>query len=179
MFLQGMFQRVGKWQIVVICGVLTVAFLLFFSLAERGAPEGTPGIVELELAFSEDRFSGIVGQWSEAGTLPVQKRNLWIDLLFPFAYAFFLSSLLALLAIKSSEEPGSGLIVLLELPFVAGFFDWIENALLLVLLGDTGNFSQPLVFLASVAASIKWLLILVSALAIIYYMVGKVVQLVR
>jgi hypothetical protein len=169
----------ANWQIVLICGILTVAFMLFFSRADSAAPEGTPGTIQLELAFSEDRFSSIVGQWSEAGTLQIQERNLWIDLLFPVAYAIFLSSLLAWLAIRSDAEPSLGFIILLALPFVAGLFDWLENALLLVLLRDPSSFSQPLIFFSSIAASVKWILILVSVLAIVYYIFRKVVGLVR
>jgi hypothetical protein len=100
-------------------------------------------------------------------------------LLFPIAYAVFLSSLLAWLAIRPDAELSPGLIILFVLPFLAGFFDWVENALLLFLLRDTGNFSQPFIFLASIAASIKWVLVLVCALAIIYNIFRKVVRLVR
>jgi len=169
----------AKWQIVLASGVLTVAFMVFFSSADRAAPQGTPGIIQLELAFSEGRFSGIVGQWSQVGTLRVQQRNLWIDLLFPFAYALFLSSLLAWVARRSCGEPSTRLIALLSLPFIAGLLDWIENAFLLLLLRDVISFAAPLVFLASAVSLVKWTLILVTVLAIIYYILRRALELVR
>jgi len=60
--------------------------------------------MELELAFTEERFSGIVDQWAEAGALAVQQRNLWLDLLFPFAYAGLLTGLLGMVALPSSSN---------------------------------------------------------------------------
>lgn len=174
-----MIELVAKWQILLVCGLLTVAFMWFFSSADRAAPEGTPGIIELEVAFSADKFSDIVQQWSKASTLQLQKRNLWIDLLFPIAYSSFLSGLHGALAIRTAQEPSQGVTVLLALPIVAGLLDWIENGLLLMLLRDITSFSVPLVFLASTAASIKWILILVSALAIVYHSVRRIAAFAR
>ena len=179
MSLNNIFQRTAKWQIVLGCGVLTVAFVLFFVSADLKAPAGTPGIIQLELAFTEGNFSSIINQWSEAGTLQVQERNLWIDLLFPVAYAVFLSSLLAFLTVRPDGEPSPGLMLLLIQPFIAGLLDWVENISLLLLLRDTSNLSESLIFLASTVASFKWILILVSALAIIYHILRKVVALAR
>jgi hypothetical protein len=179
MLLEGMAQRIGKWQIVLVCGILTIGFMLFLGAADRQAPLGTPGIVQLEVAFSEDNFRDIVERWSEVGTLQVQRRNLWIDLLFPFAYASFLSSLLAWLAIRPSQEPNTSLVRLLILPFIAGLFDWVENFSLLFLLRDSCGYSQPLIFFSSTVASMKWVLILVSVLAIVYHIVRRVIELIR
>jgi hypothetical protein len=155
--------------------VLTVLFLLYFSATERAAPEGTPGVMGLELAFTEERFNGIVDQWAEAGTLGVQQRNLWLDLLFPFAYAGLLTGLLGRLALPSLGEPKLGLPILVTLPLVAGVLDWIENGLLIWLLGQ-GHYHGPiLVFLMSMVSSFKWLLLLVSGAAIIYQLLRRIV----
>ncbi|HUW95697.1 MAG TPA: hypothetical protein VMW58_07905 [Anaerolineae bacterium] len=104
MSLTNALERLARWPIVALCGVLTALFLLYFSGTERAAPGGTPGVIELELAFTEERFNGIVDQWSEAGTLVVQQRNLWLDLLFPFAYAGLFTGLLGMLALPSSSN---------------------------------------------------------------------------
>ena len=168
-------ERLVRWPIIALCGALTVAFLLYFSATERAAPEGTPGVIELELAFTEERFSGIVEQWAGAGTLAVQQRNLWLDLLFPFAYAGLLTGLLGMLALPSSGEPKLGLSILVMLPLVAGVLDWIENGLLIWLLGQ-GHYHGPiLVFLMSTISLIKWLLLLVSGAAIIYQLLRRIV----
>ena len=168
-------ERLARWPIVALCGVLTALFLLYFSGTERAAPGGTPRVIELELAFTEERFNGIVDQWSEAGTLVVQQRNLWLDLLFPFAYAGLLTGLLGMLALPSSGEPKAGLSMLVTLPLVAGVLDWIENGLLIWLLGQ-GPYDGPvLVFLMSTVSLIKWLLLLVSGAAIICQLLRRIV----
>lgn len=173
------FQGAAKWQVVLLCGVLTVAFMLFFSSADRAAPEGTPGVIELELAFSEERFSDIVHQWAVAGTLPLQERNLWIDFLFPCAYAVLLSSLLAWVAKGLYEEWPRGFVILLALPLVAGLLDWVENVLLLILLRDTSSFSAPMILVASAVSLVKWVLLLVSVLATVYHVLRRLGRFVR
>jgi len=97
-------ERLARSPIVALCGVLAALFLLYFCGTERAAAERTPGVIELELAFTEERFSGIVDRWAEAGALAVQQRNLWLDLLFPFAYAGLLTGLLGMLALPSSSN---------------------------------------------------------------------------
>ena len=167
--------RLARWPIVASCGVLTVLFLLYFSATERAAPQGTPGVIELELAFTAERFNSIVDQWAEAGTLVVQRRNLWLDLLFPFAYAGLLTGLLGILALSSSGERKLGLSILVSLPLIAGVLDWIENGLLIWLLGQ-GHYHGPiLVFLMSTISLIKWLLLLLSGAVIIYQLVRRTI----
>ncbi len=124
--------------------------------------------MELKLAFSEDRFSDIVHQWAVAGTLPLEERNLWIDFLFPCAYAVLLSSLLAWVAKGLYEEWPRGFVPLLALPLVAGMLDWVENVLLLSLLRDTSSFWAPMILVASAVSLVKWLLLLVSTLTTVY-----------
>ena len=179
MSIGGLLRRLADWRIVALCGALTVAFLLFFTGTERGAPDGTPGVIELELAFSEERFNHIVHDWTKAGTLGMQRRNLWFDLLFPFAYATFLCGLLGLLAMRSSDPPRAGLVVLLMLPLVAGALDWIENGLLIWLLQSMDGQRQLLVTTASVVASAKWILLLVSLVAVFCLFLRRVIQAVR
>jgi hypothetical protein len=171
--------RLARWPIVALCGVLTALFLLYFSATERAAPEGTPEVLELELAFTADRFDGIVDQWAEAGTLAVQQRNLLLDLFFPFAYGGLLTGLLGLLALPPSGEPKLGLSILLPLPLVAGVLDWLENGLLVLLLGWAVGQRQLLVAVASVVSSAKWILLLVSLMAVVCLLLKRAIQAMR
>jgi hypothetical protein len=167
-------RRLAHWPLVALCGLLTALFLLYFSATERAAPQGTPGVLELELAFTPQRFNGIVDQWAEAGTVEVQQRNLRLDLLFPFAYAGLLTGLLALLARPPSGAPKLLLSILLTLPPVAGVLDWFENGLLIWLLGHDPYQWPTLVLLMSAISSIKWLLLLVSGVAVIHQLVKTI-----
>lgn len=164
----------SRWPVIVICAALTLGFLIFFTITERAAPAGTPGVVELELAFSEARFDDIVERWVKAGMLGVQRRNLWIDLLFPVAYSTLLFGLLAAVSVPSGTQPSRGHILLLSLPFVAGLLDWLENGLLLFLLEPGDVHSPLLILLSSTAASVKWILLVVSAAAILLALARRV-----
>jgi hypothetical protein len=166
----------SRRQVLVACAVLSVAFLLFFAATESQAPEGTPGMLDLQLAFSGARFDEIVTRWNETGMLEMERRNLWIDLLFPFAYSFLLSGLLGALALPLGVQPGRGLTLLLTFPFLAGMLDWLENGLQIFLLGQGSARSAFLILLSSTAAAMKWVLLAVCALAIVCHLVRRAFQ---
>ena len=68
---------------------------------------------------------------------------------------------------------------MLTLPFAAGLLDWMENVLLLILLRDPTTLSKLLVFVASAVSLVKWILILVTVLAIIHQLSRRIRELVR
>jgi len=132
--------------------------------AEYGDPSGRP-----VLLFPGTPSGRLFHHPDESITLSLGARVFTIDRPgdgFPFAYATFLSGLLGLLAMPSSDPPRAGLIVLLMLPLVAGALDWIENGLLILLLESTDGQRQLLVTIASVVASAKWIPLLVSLVVV-------------
>jgi hypothetical protein len=166
----------SRWQVLAVCAVLTAAFLLFFWATEAQAPAGTPSMIDLQLAFSEAKLDDIMESWAKSGMLEVQRRSLWIDLLFPFVYSFLLSGLLAALAVPSDARPGTYLAILLTLPFVAGLLDWLENGLLLFILGQGSARSPFLILVSSTVAAAKWVLLAVTAMAILVVLARRVLQ---
>jgi len=175
-FLHTLLRWASRREVLAVCAVLSVAFLLFFAATERQAPEGTPGMLDLQLAFSGARFDEIVTRWNETGMLEMERRNLWIDLLFPLTYSFLLFGLLGALSLPSGARPGRGLTLLLAFPFVAGLLDWLENGLQIFLLGQGSARSTLLIRLSSTAAAVKWALLVVSILAIAYHLGRKALQ---
>lgn len=173
MSLRSLLRWASRRQVLAVCAVLSAAFLLFFAASERQAPQGTPGMLDLQFAFSGARFDQTVTRWSEAGMLEIQRRNLWIDLLFPLAYFFLLSGLLGALTLPSDTGPGRGLTLLLALPFLAGLLDWLENGLQIVVLGQGSARSAVLILLSSTAAAVKWVLLTVSGVAILSALVRR------
>jgi hypothetical protein len=133
-------------------------------------------MIDLQLAFSEEKLDYIVDSWARVGVLELQRRNLWIDLLFPFVYAFLLTGLLAALALPSDARPGRGLSILLTLPFFAGLLDWLENGLLLFILSQGSARPPFLILLSSTVAGAKWVLLAVSAIAIIFALARRVLR---
>jgi hypothetical protein len=175
----GFFRKLAQRRVVLVALFVTLGFFVYFGLTGT-ASENAPTVFSLQLAFTEERFSEIVDQWRDADLLQIRKRNMWIDLLFPIAYAFCLSSMLAWSRLEPREKPAPTLKLLLTMPFVGGAFDWAENGLHLFLLTDASDYSASLIFLASIAASVKWLLVgvafVVSVSAAVHRVWGIIVD---
>jgi hypothetical protein len=59
---------------------------------------------------------------------------------------------------------------------VAGLLDWLENGLLLFLLAPGSGRSRLLIVLASTVPSVEWILLMVSAVAILLALARRVVR---
>jgi hypothetical protein len=94
---------------------------------------------------------------------------MWLDFIFPLAYAFLFSGLLARFL---GENAAGKTALVIFLPFAAAVFDYFENILHLVIVA-----SQPyklgLVLTASLAASIKWVLLLLVILLLVWLFLKK------
>jgi hypothetical protein len=156
--------------------VLGASFLMMvlavvgFAWFDRARSVGTPGVVELELAFTAVAFGDIVAQWGTAGVRAYRMATLLIDYWFPIVYSVFLASLIALLTMQADRDLTGAFV----LPFLAAALDWIENTLHLVLLRDPGHISARLVLTASVAAAAKFGFIGVSILVAVYLLAANV-----
>ena len=166
--MERLYRRVARARMVGISLLLTVLAFVVFAGFDRARPAGTPGVVALELAFSEEAFRRITTQWGAEGVHAYRTSTIYIDYWFPIAYALLLSSLIAVLTVKPGETPSRRQVTCFALPFIAGLFDWVENTLHLVLLRDPSNLSARLVLVASIAAAIKWGLVVLSILFILY-----------
>jgi hypothetical protein len=130
----------------------------------QGAPLQPPGIVGLELAFTEGHATKIVGDW--AGKLDIAVKQVLFDFIFIAGYT---GSLLfacfkaadcaaqrgrASLA-KAAEAAGYGALL-------AGTLDCVENFGLLLTLN--WKVLAPIVLITSVSASLKFALVVIAAL---------------
>ncbi|MEQ9618676.1 MAG: hypothetical protein RIG61_05845 [Deltaproteobacteria bacterium] len=129
-------------------------------------PAGCPGIIPLELSFTKTAFNNIV---SACGATGVRSHIIliWIDYIFIFAYTGFLANLLG--SLVRGIERGHA-IAIFSLPVLAGFLDIIENTLILTQLSSPENLSGIVIFTASTAALLKFLLLAASIGLIIYYL---------
>jgi hypothetical protein len=143
---------------------MLIAAVLFAQL-ERGRPAGSPGIVALQLAFSAQTFSNIVLQWGAEGVRAYRTATVLVDYWFPVAFSLFLASVITLLSFRPGKPPWPSLVAL---PFIAALFDWAENTVHLMVLRDLTHISATLVLVASIAAAVKWGLIAVSVVVIVY-----------
>lgn len=156
-------------RIPIFAGGLTVAVLLIITVLEAGVRNsGTNGIVSLQLAFTQARFTEIVAGWNP-DLLRTYKLALIWDYAFPFLYVPFLAGFIArAFPLSDPENPRFLPMALFALPFDAGLLDWVENSLHVVLLNGVPPYSDTLVLLASLAALVKWTYIVIALSAVVF-----------
>lgn len=137
-------------------------------LAARGH-----GIVDLELAFGQERFARIVEDWGPSATRAATQQ-VWWDFLWIPSYA---TTLWSALRLATSGPRGAlnraGSITSLLVPVAAGC-DVLENVTLLMILGDsTWGGLAPL---ASTFASVKFALLAVAAAVLLLALAKRAVS---
>ncbi|MEW6143797.1 MAG: hypothetical protein AB1598_02150 [Thermodesulfobacteriota bacterium] len=129
-------------------------------------PEGCAGMIPLELAFTKPAFERMLTGCGEQG-VRAHIILIWIDYLFIIAYTGFLGNLVG--SLVRGLERGRAL-TYFSLPMLAGALDVIENLLIQSQLGNPDNLSGLVIFAASIAASIKFLLLLATIAVIVLYL---------
>jgi hypothetical protein len=161
-----LYSRLASPRLALTFTVL--AGLLFWLLA-RGLgdlPPGAPSIFDLQLAFSAEKFQSVLAAWGERN-VAAYVNSMWLDYLYPIAYALALSAWLAVLTRRADRIPSRPALALFAAPFLAALLDYVENSLHLLMLALLHATPAALVFLASLAAAVKWTLAGVSILAIL------------
>ncbi|MCS6995133.1 MAG: penicillin acylase family protein [Anaerolineales bacterium] len=136
-----------------------LAGVLFWLLA-RGLgdlPPGAPTIFDLQLAFSTEKFQSVIAAWGD-GNVAAYVNGMWLDYLYPIAYALALSAWLAVLTRRAAAPPSPFTLALFAAPLLAALLDYLENSLHLLMLVGLKTTPAALVFLASLAAALKWML---------------------
>jgi len=134
----------------------------------QGAPLITPfsndGIVDLEFAWNENRFKGLMMLWNDQ----IVRTNLYLDFLFIAAYTWLLGTWCR----QQTRRYTRRLPQLFAMAaLLAGAFDVLENTCLLLRIG---GWEQPLLLkAAALAAGTKFLLILGVLVFILFSLVFR------
>ena len=154
-----------------LLGLATLALFVVLGIIDEEIKEtGGPGIVPFEVEFTSENARETLAQWGEDGR-DSAKLSLWLDYLFLVAYAAFFS--LAVVAL--CEALGwRRWAFLATFPLVAAVCDAIENANLLLTIGQDGD--QPWPLLAGIFAIVKFVTLTSAQL---FVLVGFVAWLVR
>ena len=152
-------------------GLLTLGlFVLLAVIDEQIKETGGPGIISFEVEFTSDNARETLAAWGEDGRSDA-KLSLWLDYPFLIAYAAFFS----LAAVALIEALGwRRWEFIATLPLAGAVCDAIENAGLLMTIGQDGD--QPWPLIGGVFAAIKFLLLTPAQL---FVLVGFVVWLTR
>jgi len=142
---------------------LSLVLMVQLQLADGAltSPETPWGIVGFELAFTQVRAAEIMRVWRSMGVTEGALVSLGVDVAFLLVYPFMFRSLVQLLRRDDGstfQRIGARLAsaVLVCIPL-----DALENALLWRML--VAGASTPLALVAGVAATIKFLLVLITA----------------
>lgn len=159
---------------LILLAVAVLALLAAMKPAEDRMTDNGPGIVAFELAGSADRSQEIQDEWGADGR-DAARQQLWIDYAFMLAYGAFLVLAAAatrdlfrargcvrLAAVGAFAVPAGG---------IAAACDVVENACLLLTLGDAGDWAPVT---ATVFAAAKFALL---AVALAYILAGLAVRL--
>lgn len=168
-----LFQAIAVRQYLIFSGcffVLTALVMLILDAQIR--PSGCPGMIPLELAFTKGTFKDIVTACGAEG-VRTHQIMIWVDYLFIFSYAGFLANLLGSLVRHIEYEKA---LLYFSLPIYAGVLDIFENTLLLIELSDTTSLSGVLIFLASLAALVKFILLIATIVLTIYYLYELIIR---
>jgi hypothetical protein len=151
--------------IILLIFIVVMRYLDNFLITEN-APNG---IISFELAKESNVVLEIIKSWNTTAKFAAGL-SVGIDFLFLIVYATFLTLLFLRINKKLLEKTGKNLSwFILFLPFIAAFFDILENIAMINLL--LGNIQLKWSLTAYYAAIIKFGLLLI---AIAYIIVGGV-----
>ncbi len=150
---------------VLIWTLLVVMLSISLIQIMRVLPPSAPSVVALQLAFTPSRMEAVLNAWGVLGR-QAYLLSLLLDFFYPLVYAFALGAWIAFLTTIPGRAPSFWVLLLFTLPFVAAAMDYLENFLHLWMLALTNSLSPSLIFLASLAAAIKWGLVGISFLSL-------------
>ena len=139
--------------------------LLFAAMAIYTWPL-KPSIPAIQLTFTENAFKSILSSWKPEG-ISIFKAHFLIDFPFLVCYGALGYIITKQTKLFSSYKPLAKSMLALSLP-LATAADATENSMHLLFLYNAGPFSQAQYFAAGVAASIKWILIIVFVGNLLY-----------
>ncbi len=165
-----LFQLLAVKQYLIFTGMFFVLnALVMVILDAQLRPPSCPDMISLELVFTKSGLNQIINQCGEDG-IRSHLIMLWVDYLFIFSYMGFLGNLLGSLLRGIDYDRA---LTLFSIPIIAGVLDIIENTLFLFQLQNTGSLSSVLIFLASSATLVKFILIAITIVLILYYLFNQ------
>jgi hypothetical protein len=153
-----------RW-ITALALLATLAIFIVFALHDRGLRPYT--IVSFELAWTPLQAEKLFAAWGAPGQR-VARESLLIDFAYMPAYALLFAGLVLVEARRSAGRVQRLGLSLALVPFAAWLCDAVENVALLNVLAAPASPSAPLLQLAGLSASLKFLLLLVCVLYIVF-----------
>ena len=165
-----LFQALAVKQYLIFSGTFFVlTALVMFILDAQIRPPGCADLISLELVFTKSGLNSIINQCGEDG-IRAHLIMIWVDYIFIVSYIWFLANLLGSL-LRSIEYERA--LTLFSIPIIAGVLDLIENTIFLHQLQNIDSLNGILIFIGSSAALIKFILLGITVVLILYYLFRK------
>lgn len=196
---EDLFEKSGNIRVLAFFAVafFIISFILFPMAKKTFTGSGGGGSVQLQMAFTRERFADTIKTWNENKPEDLSFSELinnwhntvqYLDFVFPIVYVGMFSSAIALITKKlrfnKPEDKGGkrqarefGLAKkMFAAVYFAGLFDWVENDIHLRLVAGltediaVSKLDADSVLIASIIASLKFIIIGIA----IVYIISKV-----
>ena len=168
-------------KIVLIFSVASslVLTLILIKIDNMTAGPSGMGVSYLQLSFTKESFLRIISLWGDYG-VELFLKTIWIDYIYPVAYSFLIAGGMVIAEFKLLENGKTFSKLeqqLFILPFLAAVFDMIENSFHIYILANR-FYNEYIILAASITASIKWFLIIISLLIFLkrYFAFRKIMK---
>ncbi len=162
--------------VTVVAFLFTAAIFFVFRVHDR--PLKPYDIVAFELALTPQKAATMMGVWGEAGR-QTARESLFIDFGYMPAYSFLFAGLTLMAARAVTARLQALGFALTFVPFVSAASDAIENFALLAALQTPGSPSAIALTLAGVAATVKFSLLLLCLLYMVFTVLYRAVRRMR
>ncbi|MBN1594626.1 hypothetical protein JW933_01740 [candidate division FCPU426 bacterium] len=160
------YRQFSRLPVLIISGtVMAGMYALMFATQMQKVREHA---TELQFAFTVQRALKVVALWGGDG-IDAYLASMWMDFIFPLGYGIFLSGLMALLVLRSTNTINKMQQVFIGLPVLALVCDYIGKSMHLFMFSQGWIPDARLLLGASLAACCKWGLLLAAALLLVYY----------
>ena len=165
-----LFEKFHSFRVLRIAFAVVFLCVLGFGLIMGDALDGKTGFAGMQTTFSKAKLQTVLDEWGKYGLIAYMN-SMYVDFIFPFAYAVALASGVALVSTEKEKAatPTKLALTFFTLPLIAGFCDIIENSFHLILLPNLSSFGGGLVFLSALASTIKFILMGITILVIAFY----------
>lgn len=146
------FTLISQTRVIYFFALLTLVltFVLHFFYSDLPG-KGSREVLSLQFAFNGHNFSEIISRWGENG-VHIFLKYMALDYVYPVSYACLFAGLTGFILRKKNR---AALMVML-LPLSGALFDFAENSIHIHLLTAGPPYNASLIFLASLAASVKY-----------------------
>lgn len=171
-FLVWWHERLADLRIALVAGLVVTVLVAIMTRNVDSAM-----VTSFQTAFTKEAADAVVQRWGTE-RFAAFKAVMWLDFVFPTAYAVLLVGLIARFSARAGAVRGRDL-ALFVLPFGAALADHVENLLLLDLLADLHRLSPATVLLASLASTLKMVLLAIAVLAALWLAIARGVRRLR